>query len=47
MALAPGRPPPWLKYAMIPLVAGLLNWATNQLAVKMMFYPQRWLGLPR
>ena len=47
MALAPGWPPPWLKYAMIPLVAGLLNWATNQLAVKMMFYPQRWLGLPR
>ena len=46
MALAPGRPPPWPASAMIPLVAGLLNWATNQLAVKMMFYPQRWLGPP-
>ena len=28
-------------------MAGLLNWATNQLAVKMMFYPLKFRGLNR
>jgi uncharacterized membrane protein YheB (UPF0754 family) len=28
----------------IPLVAGLLNWATNRLAVLMMFYPIKFVG---
>ena len=34
----------WLT---IPVIAGLLNWATNQLAVKMMFYPLRFRGFNR
>lgn len=37
--------PRWLRFSTIPVVAGLLNWATNQLAVKMMFYPLRFVGL--
>ena len=33
--------------ATIPLVAGLLNWATNKLAVLMMFYPLKFRGFER
>ena len=29
----------------IPLVAGLLNWATNRLAILMMFYPLKFRGI--
>jgi len=35
----------WMLYCTIPIVAGLLNWATNQLAVKMIFYPLNFWGL--
>lgn len=31
----------------IPLVAGLLNWATNRLAIAMMFYPLKFRGYRR
>jgi len=34
-----------MRYASIPVVAGLLNWATNFLAVKMIFYPINFVGL--
>jgi uncharacterized membrane protein YheB (UPF0754 family) len=34
-----------MRYASIPVVAGLLNWATNFLAVKMIFYPVNFVGL--
>jgi hypothetical protein len=33
-------------YLTIPAIAGLLNWATNQLAVWMIFNPQEFSGLP-
>ena len=29
------------------MVAGLLNWATNRLAIMMMFYPLRFRGIGR
>lgn len=35
----------WMLYCTIPIVAGLLNWATNNLAVKMIFYPLNFCGL--
>jgi len=34
-----------MLYCSIPVVAGLLNWATNNLAVKMIFYPLNFWGL--
>ena len=34
-----------LRYGSIPVVAGLLNWATNRLAILMMFYPLRFRGI--
>jgi hypothetical protein len=37
--------PQVLKYGSIPMVAGLLNMATNKLAVLMMFYPLRFKGI--
>ena len=30
----------WVAYAFIPVVAGILNWLTNALAVKMIFSPR-------
>ncbi len=36
---------PLLRYGSIPLVAGLLNWATNRLAILMMFYPLKFVGV--
>ncbi|KAJ1473927.1 hypothetical protein T484DRAFT_1912238 [Baffinella frigidus] len=33
-------------YLTIPAIAGLLNWATNQLAVWMIFNPQEFAGIP-
>ena len=35
----------WRLYSTIPVVAGLLNWATNLLAVKMIFYPMNFVGV--
>ena len=37
---------PWWKYASIPLVAGLIGWGTNWLAVKMTFWPLEFVGVP-
>ena len=34
-------------YWTIPIVAGLLNWATNRLAILMMFYPLKFRGYRR
>lgn len=34
-----------LLYSTIPIIAGLLNWATNYLAVKMIFYPINFVGI--
>ena len=34
-----------LRYTSIPVIAGLLNWATNKLAIQMMFRPLRFVGL--
>jgi len=39
--------PAWTRFCLIPVVAGLLNLATNQLAVNMMFYPLRYRGIGR
>ena len=36
---------PRLGFWTIPLIAGLLNWATNILAVRMMFYPLQFRGM--
>ena len=33
------------KYGSIPVVSGLLNWATNRLAILMMFYPIKFRGI--
>ena len=35
----------WMLYCTIPVVAGLLNWATNKLAVQMIFYPLNFWGI--
>ena len=35
----------WVAYAFIPVVAGILNWLTNALAVKMIFSPEEYVGL--
>lgn len=32
-----------LKYCSIPLVAGLIGWFTNMVAIKMTFYPLEFL----
>lgn len=37
---------PWWKYATIPVVAGLIGWGTNWLAVKMTFWPVEFVGIP-
>ena len=37
---------PWWKYATIPLVAGLIGWGTNWLAVRMTFWPIEFVGVP-
>lgn len=35
----------WVLYCTIPVVAGVLNWLTNALAVKMIFSPEEYVGL--
>lgn len=36
----------WWKYASIPVIAGLIGWGTNWLAVKMTFWPIDFVGVP-
>jgi uncharacterized membrane protein YheB (UPF0754 family) len=36
----------WKTYSLIPLVAALVGWITNYLAVQMIFYPIKWRGIP-
>lgn len=36
----------WKTYSLIPLIAGFVGWLTNYLAVKMLFYPISWTGIP-
>ena len=36
----------WKKYICIPIIAGLVGWFTNWLAVKMIFLPIQWRGIP-
>jgi hypothetical protein len=36
----------WLRYASIPVIAGLIGYGTNWLAVKMTFAPLEFLGIP-
>lgn len=38
--------PDFWKYASIPVVAAIVAWATNWLAVQMTFYPLRFIGIP-
>ncbi len=38
--------PDFWKYASIPIVAGIVGWATNWVAVKMTFRPLRFVGIP-
>ena len=35
----------WALYCAIPIVAGVVNWITNALAVKMIFSPEEYIGL--
>jgi len=37
--------PDWLKYWSIPLLAGMIGWATNWLAIKMTFWPIEFIGI--
>lgn len=36
--------PDFLKYCSIPIVAALVGWSTNWLAIKLMFYPMEFIG---
>ncbi|CAB9504329.1 expressed unknown protein [Seminavis robusta] len=36
----------WRTYSLIPFIAGIVGWVTNYLAVKMIFYPIKWRGIP-
>jgi uncharacterized membrane protein YheB (UPF0754 family) len=36
----------WWKYATIPVIAGLIGWGTNWLAVRMTFWPLEFRGIP-
>lgn len=35
----------WIKYASLPLMAAIIGWATNWLAIKLTFYPLNYQGL--
>jgi uncharacterized membrane protein YheB (UPF0754 family) len=37
--------PDWLKYWSIPVLAGLIGWSTNWLAIKMTFWPVEFIGI--
>lgn len=36
----------WLKYATIPIIAGIIGYATNWVAVRMTFRPLEFIGIP-
>lgn len=38
--------PDFWKYMSIPLIAGIVGWATNWIAIQMTFYPIKFLGIP-
>jgi len=40
-----GNPEFW-KYASIPFIAALIGWTTNWLAIKLTFYPLKFVGIP-
>lgn len=46
LAQAGGGGNEWWKYANIPVVAGLIGWGTNWLAIKMTFVPVEFVGIP-
>ena len=35
----------WLRLASIPLIAGLVGWITNWIAIQLTFYPTRFVGV--
>jgi uncharacterized membrane protein YheB (UPF0754 family) len=35
----------WISYVSLPLIAALIGWATNWLAIKMTFYPVKYQGV--
>ncbi|WP_026918682.1 DUF445 domain-containing protein [Gordonia shandongensis] len=37
----------WLVYASMPVIAALIGWGTKLVAIKMMFRPQRFIGIGR
>jgi len=45
LALARFKANPW-AYIPIPIIAGLVGYITNWLAVQMIFYPIQWKGIP-
>ena len=36
----------WKTFSLIPVIAAFVGWFTNFLAVKMIFYPIQWRGIP-
>lgn len=36
----------WYLYALIPIISGAIGYVTNVVAVKMMFYPTKFVGIP-
>jgi uncharacterized membrane protein YheB (UPF0754 family) len=38
--------PAFIAYASIPVTCGFIGWVTNWLALKMTFYPLRFIGIP-
>lgn len=46
LAQAGGDSDPLWKFATIPLVAGVIGWGTNWLAIKMTFNPVEFVGIP-
>ena len=36
----------WLQYSLIPIVAAVIGYATKVAAVKMMFAPMKFVGIP-
>ena len=35
----------FIKYASIPVIAGLVGWITNWVAIKLSFYPLEFVGV--
>ena len=36
----------WKTFSLVPVIAAFVGWFTNYLAVKMIFYPIKWRGIP-